>query len=154
MNLSAYLSLGAIEPSLRSRNRREVLAELAALLQQSGAVAAGTDLVTILENREELGSTGIGNGIAIPHVRLKNLESMKIAVGRSSEGVEFNAMDDEPVHLFFLLVAPDHATGDHLKALAKISRLLRREGVRRALVEAADGSEMLKIIVAEDEKET
>jgi PTS system nitrogen regulatory IIA component len=153
MTLSSYLSPEAVEPSLQARDRRGVLAELAALLQKNGSVPAGTDLVTILENREELGSTGIGGGAAIPHVRLKNLARIHVAVGRSPAGIDFSAIDGEPVRLFFLLVAPENATGDHLKALARISRLLRQEGVRKALMEAPDGAGMLDIIVTEDEKE-
>jgi mannitol/fructose-specific phosphotransferase system IIA component (Ntr-type) len=154
MNLSAYLSLEAIEPSLQSQSRREVLAELAELIKKSGGVPGDTDLVTILENREELGSTAVGSGSAIPHVRLKNLKNIRVAVGKSRGGVDFNAPDGKPVHLFFLLVAPESATGDHLKALARISRLLRREDARRALVQAVDGSEIMKIIVQKDEKDT
>lgn len=153
MTLSSYLSPEAVEPSLRAGDRQGVLTELAALLRKTGSVPAGTDLVTILENREELGSTGIGRGAAIPHVRLKNLDRIRIAVGRSSAGIDFNAIDGEPVRLFFLLVAPENATGDHLKALARISRLLRQDDVRKALMAASDGAGMLDVIVREDEKE-
>ncbi len=107
----------------------------------------------ILKNREELGSTGLGDGVAIPHVYLQNISTPQAAVGRSVEGVDFNAIDGRPVHIFFLLVTPETSKGDHLKALARISRLLRKPDFRSSLMKASGREEMQRIIVEEDEKE-
>ena len=153
MKLAPLLSPEVVASSLEARDRHGVLAELAGLLQGEGLVDPGMDLVTILENREELGSTGIGGGLAIPHVRLKSIPSLRVALGRSLNGVEFGAADGQPVHIFFLLLAPEEATGEHLKALAGISRLLKSPGVKEALLAAEDAGRMLEIIEREDEKE-
>lgn len=153
MKLSPLLTPETIITDMAGRDRRGVLTELADLVTKAGQVDPGTDLVTILENREELGSTGIGGGVAIPHVRLKNIPSLRVALGRSVEGVDFAAVDGRPVHIFFLLLAPEEATGDHLKALACISRLLKSPGVKEALLAAESPERMLEIIEREDEKE-
>ena len=153
MNLASFLTPESVEGGLESGDRRGVLTELSSLLVKAGHVPEGTDLVTILENREELGSTGVGEGVAIPHVRLRNISSPRIAVGRSVGGVDFGAVDGRPVHLFFLTVSPESSAGDHLKALARISRLLKKPSVRQALMEAKGRREMYEIVVAEDGKE-
>jgi len=152
MKLATFLSPETVEAGLRSDDRKGVLEELANLAVRSGGVPDGTDLVTILENREDLGSTGIGGGVAIPHVRLRNLPGLKLAVGRSLDGVDFKAIDGQPVRLFFLLLAPEDSTGDHLKALAGISRLIKNTQVRDALLEARDSEEMLEIIVTAEKE--
>ncbi len=153
MKLAPLLTPQTIACNLQARDRRGVLAELSSLLQKAGRVDPDMDLVTILENREELGSTGIGGGLAIPHVRLKGIPSLQVALGRSVEGVDFGAVDGQPVHIFFLLLAPEEAAGDHLKALASISRLLKGPGVKEALLAAGSSERMLEIIEREDEKE-
>jgi PTS system nitrogen regulatory IIA component len=153
MKLVPFLSAETIEPDLKSTDRRGVLSELAGLITRAGQVPEGTDLLTILENREELGSTGIGDGIAIPHVRLKNLDVLRVAVGRSAGGVQFEAIDGKPVHLFFLLLAPEDSTGTHLRALAKVSRLLKNSSARRELLAAGSSREILEIIAKEDEED-
>jgi PTS system nitrogen regulatory IIA component len=153
MRLGPLLAVETIEDSLAADSGEAVLAELAALLFRAGHVPEGTELVRILQNREELGSTGLGDGVAIPHVYLKNISSPRIAVGRSREGIEFNAIDGRPVQLFFLLVTPETAKGDHLKALGRISRLLRREEFRESLMNAKGPEEILRITVEEDEQE-
>lgn len=152
MKLAPFLSLDTIDDNLQAGEGEEVLSSLSSLLIRTGHVPQGTDLVTILRNREELGSTGIGKGVAIPHVRLKNLAALRIAVGRSVEGVDFNAVDGQRVHFFFLIVAPESSRGDHLKVLAQVSRLLKKPGVRASLLKARGREEILSIIVSEDEK--
>jgi PTS system nitrogen regulatory IIA component len=101
--------------------------------------------------RERLGSTGIGGGIAIPHGKLGALKSLLMAFGRSRKGVEFDAMDGKPTHLFFLLLAPEDSTGAHLKMLARISRSLKNSVFRERLMTAADGRELYMVIQKEDE---
>jgi len=153
MKLVSLLSPETIEHSLGGKDRRGVLAELAELLRRAGQVPSDVDLLSILEEREALGSTGIGRGVAIPHVRVGGISSPRLAVGRSAEGIEFGAPDGQPVNLFFLLITPEDSTGEHLRALARISRLLKNAEVRRALLEAGGSREMLRIIEQEDEKE-
>jgi PTS system nitrogen regulatory IIA component len=153
MKLAPFLPVECVEASLESVDGRGVLTELSALLTKARCVPESTDLVTILMNREELGSTGIGEGVAIPHVRLKNISSLRIAVGRSVRGVDFNAADGRPVHFFFLVVSSESAAVDHLKVLAQISRFLKKSHIRKALLEAGGREEMLEVIVAEDEEE-
>jgi PTS system nitrogen regulatory IIA component len=153
MKIAPFLSADTVLARLESSDRRGVLEELASLVVRSGGISGDVDLVTILENREDLGSTGLGKGVAIPHVRLKNLSELRMAVGRSVEGVDFNAIDGKPVHLFFLLLAPENSAEGHLKTLARISRLLKKPSFRESLQGARDGEEMLRIIVKADEED-
>jgi PTS system nitrogen regulatory IIA component len=102
--------------------------------------------------RERLESTGIGDGVAIPHARLGALPGVILAVARSREGLEYAARDGLPVHLLFLLVSPEHAAGEHLCALARISRLARQPDFRRSLLAAPSREEMLDIIAREDSR--
>jgi PTS system nitrogen regulatory IIA component len=153
MKLAPFLPAECVEANLKSVDGRGVLAELSELLIKARCVPEDTDLVTILMNREELGSTGLGEGVAIPHVRLKNISSLRVAVGRSVEGVDFNAADGRPVHFFFLVVSSESAAVDHLKVLAQISRFLKKTHTRKALLEAGGREEILEAIVAEDEEE-
>jgi PTS system nitrogen regulatory IIA component len=153
MKIAPFLSADTVEARLEASDRRGVLEELASLVVRSGGISGDVDLATILENREDLGSTGLGKGVAIPHVRLQNLSELRMAVGRSVEGVDFNAIDGEPVHLFFLLLAPENSAEGHLKTLARISRLLKKPNFGESLRGARDSEEMLKIIVKADEED-
>jgi len=106
----------------------------------------------ILLERERLGSTGIGDGIAIPHGKLRNLDQPLLAFGRSRRGVDFKALDGRPVKLFFLLIAPEEAIGLHLKMLARISRILKDPAVRTRLLDAPDVAAMLAVIQEQDSR--
>ena len=136
---------------LRARGKTAVLEEMAARFHRGPETFSEPEMVRVLLERERLGSTGIGDGIAIPHGKLEGLEGMIVAFGRSPEGIDFEAMDGKPVHLFFLLVAPDHAVGMHLKVLARISRMLKDPAFRRDLLEAATREDLFRIIAAKDE---
>jgi PTS system nitrogen regulatory IIA component len=107
-------------------------------------------VVEVLLDREKLGSTGIGDGIAIPHGKIKDLGGVVASFGRSPEGVDFESLDQKPAHLFFLLVAPENSAGVHLKALARISRLLKHPSFRKRLMEAENEEELFQIISEED----
>ena len=111
--------------SLKARNKRDALAELAGVFAKGKIRVDPEAMLHVLLEREKLGSTGIGDGIAIPHGKIAGLDEMVVAFGRSREGIDFEAMDGKPVHLFFLLMAPENSAGQHLKALAKISRMLK-----------------------------
>jgi len=128
-----------------------VLEELADLLAASGKIKDAKAAVEILMEREKLGSTGIGQGIAIPHAKTDQTATIAAAFGLSRRGVSFDALDGEPVHIFFLLVAPPDAAGLHLKALARISRLLKDKFFRQSLRDVKDATEVMKIIKEEDQ---
>jgi len=110
------------------------------------------DLTKVLMERERLGSTGIGGGIGIPHGKMKNLESLVLGFGLSRKGVDFESLDGQPTHIFFLLITPENNTGLHLKLLARISRILKNDPFKNRLLGAADGDEILGIIREEDEE--
>ena len=129
-----------------------VLREFARFLKRAGRVQKEEELVRVLAERESLGSTGIGNGVAIPHGKLRGIQEMVIAFGRSRRGVDYQSLDAQPVFLFFLLVTPDDKPGDHLKALARISRILKNPALREGLRRASERQELQKLIYEEDSK--
>jgi PTS system nitrogen regulatory IIA component len=133
-------------------------AKTAILARLASAVAAaepGLDperLLQVLVERESLQSTGIGDGVAIPHGKLPGLQHLLAAFARSRAGVDFESIDGQPTHLFFLLVVPEHSGGLHLKALARISRFFRDAAFRKALLEAESREDVLRAIEVEDAK--
>jgi PTS system nitrogen regulatory IIA component len=129
-----------------------VLKELAATLTPGPDGLDLDSLVEVLMERERLGSTGIGDSVAIPHGKLPRLSSLKLAFGRSLKGVDFEAVDGKPSQLFFLLLAPTNSAGLHLKALAKISRLLISAPFREKLMEANQAQDIYQLLAAEDEE--
>lgn len=136
---------------LSSTSKTEVLSEL------SGAVSAGTGIdaakiALILEEREKLGTTGIGDGVAIPHGKLEGIGNTIVCFGKSAAGIPFNAMDGKLVYIFFVLIAPENINGKHLKALAKISRMLKDEKFRADLLKADTVDSLHKIIKFKDEE--
>ncbi len=136
MGLSEFLAPDAIVLNLHANCKREVLA----LLADKAATLTGLPAATIrqaLMDREQLGSTGVGRGVAIPHGKIAGIGEMVGIFARLDQPVDFEAVDDQPVDLVFVLLAPAEATAAHLKALAKVSRLLREERVREALRGAA-----------------
>jgi PTS system nitrogen regulatory IIA component len=102
--------------------------------------------------RESLGSTGIGQGIGIPHGKSDCVKKLIAAFGLSQKGIDFNSLDGEPTYIFFLLVAPQDSAGPHLKALARISRLLKDKYFREALRQCKSSKDIIKIISSEDER--
>lgn len=152
MKLLDFLQRGRIVPRLEARDKHDVLAELSEVLVSTGVVSNGRDAVHVLLEREKLGSTGIGEGIAIPHGKLRELKDVVAVFGRSPEGVDFDSMDGAPVQLFFLLMAPENSASTHLKALARISRLLKDRGFREELLQAGTQEALFEIISREDEK--
>ena len=149
MQLLDILKREAIIPELSGRHKKEVLEELCRVVATGGDADVG-DLLQVLLEREKLGSTGIGDGIAIPHGKSKAIQSLMIACGRSREGVDFESMDGQPSHLFFLLLAPEHTAGVHLKALAKISKLLKDQSFRQEFLAAPGAKEIYELIASRD----
>ena len=136
---------------LKSKSKRDVLAELSGIFLDGNLKFDHDAIVIILLEREKLGSTGIGDGIAIPHGKHSDLDRLIVSFGRSKGGIDFDAMDGKPVHLFFLLMAPESTTGQHLKVLAKISRMLKDAKFRTNLMEAKTRDELHQIIAERDD---
>ena len=133
-------------------DKRGVIREFSRLLKSTGRIEKEDELMRVLLEREALGSTGIGDGVAIPHAKLPFLPEMIIAFGRSSRGVDFQSRDAKPVHLFFLLVTPDDRPGEYLKALSRISRILKNPVLREKLRQASQRQELQRLIFEEDNK--
>jgi len=151
MKLVDFLSPDAITTDLKAQGKKDALEELCALLATAKKLPDAKKMVQLLVEREALGSTGIGQGIAIPHGKNPEVKEQIAALGISKRGLDFDALDGEPVNIVFLLVAPPEAAGNHLKALAKVSRLLKDKFFRQALRDAKTADEILNIIREEDE---
>ena len=151
VNLIDFLPESAIQADLKSHTKKEVLKELVQILTAAHGVKNSAGILDALLEREELGSTGIGQGIAIPHGKSDSSGKVVAALGVSKRGINFDALDGEPVYIFFLLIAPSNSAGIHLKILAKISRLLKDKFFRQALREAKTPQEALKLIKDENE---
>jgi PTS system nitrogen regulatory IIA component len=150
MKISDILTKDRIIPDLVSSNKKDVIFELVGVLRETRKDL--DRLVGVLLEREKLGSTGIGDGVAIPHGKIKDIGPLMASFGRSKKGVNFDSLDGKPTHLFFLLMAPEDSAGIHLKALARISRLFKDGHFRHALLMAKDQEEIFRIIHEEDEK--
>jgi len=151
MKILDALKKEAILADLKSADKRGVLEELSDPVSSLLNIEK-ENLVNILMERENLGSTGIGGGIGIPHGKLKNLESLVLGFGLSRQGVDFESMDGRPTHIFFLLVTPENSTGLHLKLLARISRILKNDPFKAKLMAASSADEIIDIIAEEDEE--
>ena len=152
MKLTDILNKKHIIADLKSRTKRGVMEELCQALAADNPGLDQTRLMEVLVERERLGSTGIGDGIAIPHGKTDQIDELQLAFGRSVAGVDFDSLDGKPAHLFFLVVAPENSAGVHLKALARISRLLKSTVVRRELLEAPDAIDIYEIVMEQDEE--
>jgi PTS system nitrogen regulatory IIA component len=150
MKISDLLNEDLLISNLQSKNKKGVLEELASVLVSQGKLTDLDMTVEVLLDREKLGSTGIGDGIAIPHGKIKQLEGVVASFGRSPEGIDFESIDQKPTHLFFLLIAPENSAGIHLKALARVSRLLKDPSFRKRLMEAENRERLFQIISEED----
>jgi len=150
MKILDVLKPEAILPTLDARDKKGVLEELVTPIAPHADVSP-EELVRVLMDREQLGSTGIGGGIGIPHGKLKALNDLLLGFGLSRQGVDFDSIDGRPTHIFFLLVTPENSTGLHLKLLARISRILKNEPFKERLLQATDRDEIYDIIKNEDE---
>lgn len=146
MKLGDYLAKDLILPNLTSDSKSGVLMELMSPVGKLNTELDTGQAVRVLLDRERLGTTGIGDGIAIPHGKLENLEKVIVVVGRSHEGVDYEALDHEPCSIFFLVLAPEQAAGMHLRILAQISRVLKDEAFRKRFMDAADSEELWALL--------
>jgi len=152
MRIIDFLSEKCISINLKGRNKREVLEELVDLLVKAGEIEDKEEMVKVLLEREKLGSTGIGEGVGIPHGKTKTVKKLVAAFGRSEKGIDFDSLDEEPTYLFFLMVAPQDSAGPHLKALARISRLLKEKDFREELMRAQSPEVLFAAIRRKDEE--
>ena len=137
---------------LRGTDKPSILKELSNVLVKPCRVTSVEELLQVLLDREKLGSTGIGEGIAIPHGRLKKLKKFFISFGRSLKGVDFDSIDRKPSQLFFLVVAPENSAVDNLKLLGRIVTLLKEPSFKKRLMEAPSQKELFQVISEEDQK--
>lgn len=152
MKITDFLDRKAIKIGLTASNKEGILKELVELLGQSKDIGDPKAVLKALLERESLGSTGIGQGIAIPHGKTDRVQELVAALGVSRKGVNFDALDGEPVYIFFLLVTPKDTTGSHLKALAQISRLLRDSYFCDLIKRCQRADEIYELIKREEEK--
>ena len=150
MKIGDILAEDLVVASLAARSKSGVIEELAARIAKQHPEIDHARLVQALEDRERLNSTALGEGVAIPHGKLPTVTQVVAAFGRSIPGVDFQSLDGKPTHLFFLLVAPDGSAGAHLRALARISRLLKDASFRERLMQAPDAATLFAIIRDED----
>jgi len=150
MALADLLHQDAIIPALRVNSKKQLLQELAAKASRTTGLSE-REIFDVILQRERLGSTGVGNGIAIPHGKLVNIHSIVGIFARLEQPVDFEALDDQPVDLVFLLLAPEGAGADHLKALARVSRLLRDKSVCEKL-RGADQTDAIYALLTDTAK--
>jgi PTS system nitrogen regulatory IIA component len=152
MKILDHLKEEWVVPELQGTDKRSVLKELSNVLMKPCQVASVEELLRVLLDREKLGSTGIGEGVAIPHGRLKKLKSFFISFGRSPKGVDFDSIDRKPCQFFFLVMAPENSAVDNLNLLGRIAKLLKDASFKKRLMEARSQKELFQIISEEDEK--
>jgi PTS system nitrogen regulatory IIA component len=152
MRLSDILEEDNIIPDLKARDKQRTIEELTEAIVKGNPSLDKDSLVRVLLERESLGSTAIGDGVAIPHGKYPGISTPIISFGRSRKGLDFESMDGQPVFLFFLLLAPEDSASIHLKALARIAKMLKDSNFRKVLIEATTKKELYKIIIHNDEE--
>ncbi|MDR1721365.1 MAG: PTS sugar transporter subunit IIA [Endomicrobium sp.] len=150
MKIMDFLNQDLIIVGLKASDKKLAIVELVETLKDKKKVKKTDEIIDVVLEREKLGSTGIGQGVAIPHGKTDVLQEQIGVLGISRKGIEFNSLDGEPVHIIFLLVGPVEVTGQHLKALSRISRLFKDKFLRQAIKDANTPEEVVKIIQKED----
>lgn len=146
MKLSKFCSEDLIIFNLKSREKESVLKELIELTSGSKLVKDSEELLKDVKEREDLVTTGVGYGVAFPHAKTKATKGIVIAFGRSEGGIDFDAMDHKPVHLFFLIAAPEDAIGAHLNVMARLSYIMKSEENRKKMMTVTSPGELLQIL--------
>lgn len=152
MSIEDVLKESCVIADIKGTTKRDVLFELVYVLKKAMLIENVEKAVNVILEREKLGSTGIGDGVAIPHGKTKSIHNILCAFGRSQEGVDFDAVDRKPVHIFFLLLAPEDSASLHLKMLSRISKILRDLSFRKKLMELTDTHEIYTSIIEEDKR--
>jgi mannitol/fructose-specific phosphotransferase system IIA component (Ntr-type) len=151
--LSELLTPARVRVALEARTKDGVIEELVGVLRDTGAVDDAEGVLRAVRQREEVLSTGVGSGVAIPHGKSDGVAGLAMAAGVAVPPIDFDALDGQPVSLFFLLVGPESAAGPHVKTLSRIARLVRRDDFRERLAAAASAEEFLAVL-AEAESES
>ena len=154
MKISEILTKEHIIKDLKSCDKKSVLEELSNFLKDKGEIPNKENLLLALIEREKLGSTGIGENVAIPHAKIREIDKIITVFARSQIGVEFESLDQKPVNFIYLILAPENSTGQHLKALARISRLFKNASLRESILRANEIDQIYSILVDEDSKFT
>lgn len=152
MKISEILKRDFIIAELSGKDKASVLIELTDFLEKKEAIKNKKVLHSALIDREKLGSTGIGENVAIPHAKSDEVDRIFTLFAISAQGVDFDSLDKKPVHFICLVIAPAHSTGHHLKALARISRLLKNQDLRAGILKANGENEIYSILMNEDSK--
>lgn len=152
MKIVDLIKRDMVVPALVATEKRDILEELAHYMAGRHPRIDRATLARVLIEREQLASTAIGEGVAIPHGKLASVGEIVACLGRTPSGVDFDSMDGQPTYLFFVLVAPESSTGAHLKALARISRVFKDPEFRRRLLDAPDAEAMYSVVAEEDAK--
>ena len=152
MKITDILKKEHIIDNLVSTDKASVLEELSSFLKSKDLVSNKENLLKALMEREQLGSTGIGENVAIPHAKISEIDQIITIFGRSIKGIEFDSLDKKPVHFIYLVLAPVNSSGQHLKVLARISRLLKNKSLRESIINATEKNQIYSIIADEDSK--
>ena len=152
MKIDEILKKESVIADLVGKNKLEVIQEMTSCLKQNNIIKDDQALFTTLMEREKLGSTGIGENVAIPHGKSDELTQIITVFARSLGGVEFDSLDQKPVHFVCMVIAPAHSTGQHLKALARISRLFKNQALREGILKAEDSNAIYSILLEKDSK--
>mgnify|MGYP002630264772 CR=1 FL=1 len=152
MKIDEILIKESVISDLVGKNKLEVIQEMTECLKQNNIIKNNDSLCETLMEREKLGSTGIGENVAIPHGKSDELSQISIVFGRSLGGVDFESLDQKPVHFVCMVIAPIQSTGQHLKALARISRLFKNQTLRDGIMKAQDSNAIYALLLEEDSK--
>ena len=152
MKIDEILKKESVIADLVGKNKLEVIEEMTACLKNNNIIKDDQALFATLMEREKLGSTGIGENVAIPHGKSDELTQIITVFARSLGGVDFESLDQKPVHFVCMVIAPAHSTGQHLKALARISRLFKNQTLREGILKAEDSDAIYSILLEEDSK--
>jgi len=152
MRIEEILKESCVVADIKGKTKGETLFELVDALKKANLIHNLEKAVNVILEREKLGSTGIGDGVAIPHGKMKDIHNIVCAFGRSKDGVDFDAVDRKPVHIFFLLLAPEDSASLHLKMLSRISKILRDPSFRKRLMELTDAHDIYTNVVEEDRR--
>jgi fructose-specific phosphotransferase system IIA component len=152
MKLMDYVSPATVAPDLESSDKEELLGQMVALLNRAGKISDPAQLLRSLMDRERIMTTGIGRGIAVPHTISSEVSEQIIVLGRVPRGVDFESLDRAPVYFVFLLVGSPHSSDQHLKTLARISRMIQQTNFVEAIKKAETAEGILRILSEEDEK--
>jgi PTS system nitrogen regulatory IIA component len=149
MKIGDILKPECVIADIKAQTKKDILTELSRPIAEAFDINL-EEMVSVLLNREKLGSTGIGEGVAIPHGKIAGLKTIAAAVGKNTQGLKFDALDGKPCHIFFLLVAPGNSVSGHLKALARASMLLKNPSLREGLMNTVTQQELYDVLLEYD----